>query len=130
MQDNITKLIILSILGGISSSTLRRLIENDGLIEPEIIGRRMYFHTKSVYRWLSELAGRDVAIGDKLLSSKQLESLFSRSSGWIWIKFRKKKLRKAKAIELRSRLYYLESDVYSDPELSKYLEVAKGRVEA
>jgi len=126
MQNNITKSTVLGLLGNISGTTLNRLIKEEGFPKPVRTGRSIYFKTALVYKWLSAVAGRDIAIGDKLLSSKQLESLFSRSSAWVWIHFQRNKARKAKAVYLRSRPYWFESDIQADAELVRYLKVAEG----
>jgi len=125
MENNITKPTVLNLHGNISGATLTRLIKEDGHPKPVRIGRSIHFKKVPVYKWLSEVAGREVAIGDKLLSSKQLESLFSRSSAWVWIHFQKNKTRKEKAIYLRSRPFWLWSEIKKDAELARYLDVAK-----
>ena len=122
MQEKIQLITVLSILS-VSTASIRRLIRDDNFPKPEKIGNQLYFETSLVYKWLSTLADRSVAIGDKLLSSKQLEALFNRSSAWVWVHFQKNRIRKEKAIYIRSRPMWLESDIQSDKDLSKYLEL-------
>ena len=108
----------------ISKAGLNREIADGHVGEPKKIGRSVYFSESDIFKnYLSKKAGRPIHVGDKLLSSKQLEVLFSRSSGWVWIHFQKNKTRKSKAIYLRSRPYWLESSIQKDPDLKKYLSV-------
>ena len=123
MENKLKILMVLSILGGISRGTYRRLIAENNLPKPENIGRQQYQETKKLYKWLSTIAKKEVVIGDKLLSSKQLEKTFKRSPTWVWLKFQKNEERKAKAIYIRSRPYWLKSEVLADEELKKYLSV-------
>jgi len=122
MSEHILVALVLTIVG-VSASSLRRLIGEDGFPKPEKVGRVYYFKTHLIYKWLSKKAGRDIAIGDKLLSAKDIERLFKRSSGWFWVHFIKNKSRKAKIIKIRSKNMWLESEVYADKELKKYLDV-------
>jgi predicted DNA-binding transcriptional regulator AlpA len=128
MLDKITKSKVLEILGDISASTLKRLIEENNFPKPEKIGRQIYFRTSQVHDWVSLMAGCKFSCGDKLFSSRKLEVLFARSPVWVWQKFQKNKQRKAKAIYLRSRPFWVESHVLADPELKKYLDVASKEV--
>ncbi len=123
MQNKILILTVLSILGGISRGTLRRELKESNFPKPEKIGKSQYFNSRAVYKWLSQKAGRPVRQGDKLLSSVQLQELFSRSSAWVWLHFQKNEERKAKSVRIRSRPYWLESEVLADNELVKYLSV-------
>ncbi len=123
MQTTITRPLLLNKLGNLSSSSLNREIKESGFCEPEKVGSALYFKTELVEKYLSDKAGRKVSIDDCLLSSKQLESLFQRSSAWVWMHFQKNKKIKKKAIYIRSRPYWLESDIHADKELSKYLEL-------
>ena len=113
---------VLKMLGGISATTLSRLIKENGFPVPEKLGNRLYFKTSSIFEWISLEAGRKVSVGDELLSSKQLEALFSRSTTWIWYTFQKT-TRKELAVKIRSRPYWLKSEVFADSELRKYLKV-------
>ena len=113
-----------------SYSTIRRLIEDGHLPEFEKVGRNAYGNTADLYEFLSKLAARPVDIGDSLKSSKSLEKLFNASSTFIWQKFQKNKTMKEKAVYLRSRPYWLLSDIHADKELSAYLEVAQDKGEA
>ena len=113
----------------ISKASLDREIADGSIRKPIKVGRSVYFPKSDIYKnYLSKKANRPIFVGDKLLSSKQLEVLFSRSSAWVWIHLQKNKKRKEKAIYIRSRPYWLESEIYADKELQKYLEVAKGAV--
>ncbi len=116
---------VLKTLGGISATTLSRLVKENGFPAPEKLGNRLYFKTSSIFEWISLEAGRKVVAGDELLSSKQLEALFSRSTTWIWYAFQKT-ARKELAVKIRSRPHWLKSEVFSDSELRKYLEVVNG----
>lgn len=127
MNEKILVLKVLSILGGISRGTYRRLTAEDSLPKPENVGRQQYQNTKELYDWLSSVAKRKVQIGDELLSSKQLEKLFDSSSTWVWMHFQKNKTMKVKAVRLRSRPYWLLSDIHGNKELSAYLEVVKSK---
>ena len=130
MNEKIMIVTVLSILGGISRGTYRRLINENNLPIPETIGRKQYQITIDLYKWLSNLAHRKINIGDKLLSSKQLEELFDRSPTWVWQHFQRNKEWKARAVYIRSRPYWVLSEIYADSELRKYIEIAKGGVEA
>ncbi len=122
MQDQILLPLVQTIIN-VSASTIRRLIKEDDFPKPDKIGNQLYFKKTLVYKWLSKQAGRDIVIGDKLLSSKQIETLFNRSSAWVWIHFQKNKKMKQKAVYIRSRPLWTESDIYADKTLSKYLEI-------
>lgn len=120
--DYTEKHTLLTILGGVSVSTLSRLVKEDGFPVPEKLGNRLYYKTSLIFEWISLIAGREVAIGDVLLSSKQLEKLFARSTVWVWYTFQKT-ARKELSIKIRSRPYWLESEVLLDPELRQHLSL-------
>ncbi|WP_299876448.1 hypothetical protein [uncultured Cocleimonas sp.] len=123
MQESISNAELLITLGNISSSTLNREIKENGFPTPEKIGASLYFKSESVANWLSNIANRKVSLNDRLLSSKQIEVIFNRSSAWVWMHFQKNKKMKKKAIYIRSRPYWLESDIHADQELCKYLKL-------
>lgn len=112
------------ICGGVGSQTLKRMVKEDGFPAPKIIGRSHYYDLRDVYQWLSKTAGREINTSDRLLSSKTLQAMFKRSPTWVWLHFQKNKDRKSKAVFLRTRPYWLESEIYADKELVRYLEVA------
>ena len=127
MSDHVLVALTLTIVG-VSTSSLRRLIKEDGFPQPRKVGKTHYFKTRLIYKWLSKKAGRDVSIGDTLLSAKDIERLFHRSSGWFWVHFIKNESRKAKIIKIRSKNMWLKSEIYADKELQKYLEVTSKEV--
>ena len=123
MQESISNTELLTTLGNISSSTLNREIKENGFPAPEKIGASLYFKSDLVANWLSNKANRNVSLNDRLFSSKQIEVIFNRSSAWVWMHFQKNKNMKQRAIYIRSRPYWLESDINKDKDLSKYLEL-------
>jgi len=123
VQAIITRPELLNKLGNLSSSSLNREIKENGFPEPEKIGSALYFENNLIEKWLSNKAHKQVSIDDRLFSSKQLESLFDRSSAWVWAHFQKNKKMKKKAIYIRSRPYWLESDIHANKELTKYLDL-------
>ena len=125
MKEMIRNTQTLIIMGNISSSTLSREIKENKFPRPEKIGVALYFEVESVEKWLSKVAQRKVTIDDRLLSSKQLEKKFERSSAWVWAHFQKDKEMKSKAVYIRSRPYWLESEIHKSKELCKYLELIK-----
>lgn len=129
MQDIITRPELLNKLGNLSSSSLNREIKENGFPKPEKIGSALYFKIELVEKWLSDKAGRKISITDnRLLSSKQLESLFNRSSAWVWMHFQKNKKMKQKAVYIRSRPFWIESDIHADKELCKYLDIVNPHI--
>jgi predicted DNA-binding transcriptional regulator AlpA len=127
MSERVLVAPVLTIIG-VSASSLRRLIKEDGFPKPEKVGGVHYFKTHLIYKWLGKKSGRNVAIGDKLLSAKDIERLFKRSPVWFWIYFIKNKSRKAKIIKIRSKNMWLASEIHADKELQKYLKVVSKEV--
>lgn len=85
MQDNITRTELLNnTLGNLSGSSLSREIKENGFPKPIKIGSMLYFKTSLINEWLSNKANRKISIDDRLLSSKQIEAIFIRSSAWVW----------------------------------------------
>jgi len=108
---------------GVSRATYNRLIKKHAFPKPEEIGKKHYQDTNKVYEWLSDKAGRKVSIGERLYSSVDLRKIFNRSPTWVWIHFQKNEEWRKKAIYLMSRPHWLESEVFADEGLQKYLEV-------
>ena len=125
MSEYITTAVTGDICGGLGAQSLKRMVREDGFPAPKIIGRSHYYNKNNVYQWISNTAGREVNTSDRLLSSKALQAIFKRSPTWVWLHFLKNKERKEKAVYLRARPFFLESEIYADKELVKYLEVAE-----
>jgi len=104
------------------------MIKENGFPEPVLTGRSHHHEISKIFKWLTNEARRHIGETDRLLSSKTIEAIFKRSPAWVWQKFQKDKARKAKAIYLRSRPYWLESEIYADHELRKYLDIVEGAI--
>ncbi len=125
MSEYLTTAITGDICGGVGYQTLKRMTGSDGFPKAKKVGRSDWYEAEALYVWLTDMADRPVKSPDRLFSGKTLQAMFKRSPTWIWLHLLKNKDRKAKAIYIRSRPYWLESEIYADKELSKYLEVSK-----
>jgi len=128
MQKLISNTTLLTKLD-ISHSSLAREIKEGHFPQAESIGGKLYFKIAEIDQSLTAKAGRPVSImNDRLFASKSLKKLFNKSHVWVWQKFIKNKDRRVKAIKIRSRLFFLESDIYADKELVKFLKVVSKEV--
>jgi len=65
--------------------TVSRIAKSDSQFPKATkIGRSQFIDSKAFHQWLSKKSGCVVVEGDRVLTGKDLQSIFDKSHTWIW----------------------------------------------